>query len=387
MEADNRIQCSVVEHASQLEELRSEWTALLARSSTNEPTLAPEWALTWWRVFGGLDGRELKTALFREDGRLVGMAPLLKRRYFYPGKLPFQRLEPLGTGEDLEDEVCSDYANVISEKGAEDRVARALAQTLAIGKFGNWDELLLPMANGEAPCVQSLIAAFGSQGFDARADEAGASPYIPLPRTWEQYLEALSSDDRYYLARSMREFDKWAGGEVEVKHATSRADLEIGKKILIELHRERWSAEGKQGVFASSHFSAFHEALLPQLLDAGALELMWVSVRGAPIAALYNIAWNGKIYCYQSGRTLDVPRNVRPGVIAHVYAIRRAIETGRSEYDFMAGTSQFKRKLALAYKPLVRVRAVRKSLIEYVRVFAESAAAATRTLRKRHRAR
>jgi CelD/BcsL family acetyltransferase involved in cellulose biosynthesis len=361
--------------------------ALLSRSSTNEPTLTPEWVLTWWQVFGGLDGRELKATLFREDGRLVGMAPLLKRRYLYPGRLPFQRLEPLGTGEDLEDEVCSDYANVISEKGAEDKVARALAQTLAIGKLGNWDELLLPMANGDAPCVQSLISAFVSQGFDTRADEAGASPYIPLPRTWEQYLEALSSNDRYYLARSMREFDKWAGGEVEVKYATSKSDLETGKKSLIKLHRERWSAEGKQGVFASSHFSAFHEALLPQLLDAGALELMWVSVRGAPIAALYNIAWNGKIYCYQSGRTLDVPRNVRPGVIAHVYAIRRAIETGKSEYDFMAGTSQFKRKLALAYKPLVRVRAVRKSLIEYVRVFAESLAATTRTLRKRPRAR
>jgi len=110
-----------------------------------------------------------------------------------------------------------------------------------------------------------------------------------------------------------------------------------------------------------------------------------ISVRGAPIAALYNIAWNGKVYCYQSGRTLDVPKNVRPGVVAHVYAIRRAIETGRTEYDFMAGISQFKRKLALAYKPLVRVRAVRKSLVEYVRVLAEGMAGVTRVLRNRQR--
>jgi CelD/BcsL family acetyltransferase involved in cellulose biosynthesis len=185
----------------------------------------------------------------------------------------------------------------------------------------------------------------------------------------------------------MREFEKWAASEVEINYATSRADLEEARRILIALHQERWSAEGRAGVFASERFSAFHEALLPELLDNGALELMRLSVRGVPIAALYNISWNGKIYSYQSGRSLDVPKNIRPGAVAHVYAIRRAIESGKTEYDFLAGASLFKRKFALAYKPLVKVRAARRSLIEYVRVFAQGAVASSRVLRQRLRRR
>src|SRR5215472_2269802 len=123
MNAYPGIKCSIVSEPARLEPLRQEWLALLERSATNEPTLTPAWVLTWWKVFGAQGARDLKTALFHEKGRLVGLAPLLRRRYLYGGYLPFQRIELLGTGENLQDEICSDYSNVIAERGAEDRVA------------------------------------------------------------------------------------------------------------------------------------------------------------------------------------------------------------------------------------------------------------------------
>ena len=44
---------------------------------------------------------------------------------------------------------------------------------------------------------------------------------------------------------------------------------------------------------------------------------------GAPIAALYNFIWEGKVSFYQSGRKVDVPKNIRPGIVIHAYAILR----------------------------------------------------------------
>ena len=38
------------------------------------------------------------------------------------------------------------------------------------------------------------------------------------------------------------------------------------------------------------------------LLEQGALELLWLSVRGEPVAALYGMVWAGKVYAYQCGR-------------------------------------------------------------------------------------
>src|SRR5205823_1776515 len=165
----------------------------------------------------------------------------------------------------------------------------------------------------------------------ARCTVTGAAHHIPLPETWEAYVRRLSANDRRYLLRSLRDFDAWAGPDVQIGRVTTPAELEEGKRILARLHAERWAAAGRAGVFRKSRFAAFHDAVLPQLLAEGALELIWLQARGEPLAALYNFVWNGKVYNYQSGRKVDLPRGLRPGIVLHARAIRAAIEAGRRE--------------------------------------------------------
>lgn len=95
---------------------------------------------------------------------------------------------------------------------------------------------------------------------------------------------------------------------------------------------------------------------MPLLLDLGALELRWLSVGERPLAAIYNIRWNNKIYFYQSGRTLDLPPNIRAGIVLHAHCIRQAIADGCREYDFLQGVSQYKQQLALSSRPIVQFR-------------------------------
>ncbi|HKV39497.1 MAG TPA: GNAT family N-acetyltransferase [Blastocatellia bacterium] len=376
------LECRIIDDAGALDRLRPQWTALMERSTENVVTLTPAWMLTWWRVFGRLDGRELKTALLYDNGRLVGIAPWLKRRHVYRGHLPFQRIEPLGTGEDPQDEVCSDYADLIAERGFEAAVANSLAAALASGAFGDWDELVLPASSGEAPLPRMLADSLAGIGFQACSETIGEVFYIPLPDSWEEYLGALRGPDRYYLRRSLRDFESWSGSDYELKTASCAPELERGKEILIELHNERWKREGHGGAFASSLFTAFHSELLPRLLDERAVELSWLTVRGEPIAALYNIVWDGKVYFYQSGRKPGVPKGIRPGVVIHQAAIKQAIEAGRREYDFLGGPSQFKRQMALASRPLDRIRVVKPSLVEFARSVTEQGIARTRGLRR-----
>ena len=106
---------------------------------------------------------------------------------------------------------------------------------------------------------------------------------------------------------------------------------------------------------------------MPAFLKAGALQLLWLTVRDEPIAAIYNILWNGKVYFYQSGRKIDLPSKIRPGLVMQAYALRRAIEAGRREYDFLGGAARYKLQLALASRPLVQFRAVRRALREQAR--------------------
>lgn len=272
--------CALLTEAGQLDALAPAWSDLLARSDSNEPMLSPQWLLTWWEVFGKNGGRHLRALAFFDGDRLAGLAPFLARRHWRRPGIPFRRLEPLGSGEGEADAICSDYLTVLAERGAEQAVAETFAREIAAGVGGPWDELVLPMMNGNGAMPDLLADAFHRLGFEANLTSTGEAPYIDLPATWDDYLKGLNKKHRYSVVRSLRDFEAWAGSDARLNRAVSRADLEQGQRILVELHGQRWEAAGDPGRFRSPLFLAFHEAVMPRLLDAGALELLWLTVRG-----------------------------------------------------------------------------------------------------------
>src|SRR5439155_26928139 len=145
------------------------------------------------------------------------------------------------------------------------------------------------------------------------------------------------------------------------------SSLEYGQRVLVDLHGDRWAARRPGGMFVSPRFSAFHNAVMPALLEQDALDLLWLVARGEPIAALYNLVDRGRVRFYQSGRRTDLPRGLRPGIAIHALAIRDAIGRGLREYDFLAGESRFKTDLALKGRRMVNLRAVRRSVVEVAR--------------------
>lgn len=361
------LRCTVLTDFAALEGRRADWLDLLDRSAANEPMLAPHWLLHWWRVYGATGGRTLRVGLFFDDDRLVGLAPLQGRRYWHRPGIPFRRLEPLGSDVDEGDGVGSDYLGVIAERGAEARVVRALADGVVRGEFGLWDEFVVPVMAGDGGLPTLLTEAFHAVGRPGACVTTSEAPYVTLPATWEKYLEALPSRKRRVIVHSLRDFDAWAGGAATLHRVRSADDLDEGKRVLELLHAERWRDAGQQGVFAAPRFQAFHDAVLPAWLADGALELTWLCVRGEPVAACYNVHWNNKVYFYQSGRKIDVPAKVRPGVVLMCKVMQAAIAAGRREFDFLGGASQYKLMFAATTRPLVEFRAARPSLVEWAR--------------------
>ena len=358
----------VIDNLPDLEAMTGAWRDLLDRSAWSEPTLTPLWILTWWRVFGDTEGRRLRVLAFLDEGRLVGLAPLQTRRAFERRVLPFQRLELLASGEAQEDEICSDYLGLLAERGREAEVAAAFAAALLGDEVGAWDELCLLAMSADLPMLRLLADALRARGATVAVDDslrAGMCRYIPLPATWDTYLKQLDKYQRYGILRALRDLEAWTGpGGYELHRASTPGELEEGKRVLVRLHEELWLGRGQRGCFASERFLRFHEAVMPDLLrnTDGTLDLLWLTARGEPIAALYNIVYAGKTYVYQSGRKEDVPRGIRPGIAVHALAIRRAIELGQHEYDFLSGESLYKKQLSRAVHPLVALRVVSPSL-------------------------
>lgn len=347
-----------VESLAELEALEPAWWDLCERASDREPVATPTWLLAWWRTFGD-DTRRLRSLAIWDDDRLIGLAPLQERWVRHRGILPMRRLELLATGEDEAEEVCSDYVGVIAERGAEEVVAREVAEEIA-QRASSWDELYFTQMDGESKVTIALEHALAPHGIIATERARGACPHILLPKAWDDYVKGLDSKSRYLVTRALRELDSWAGADGwKLRRATNAEELVEARDVLHRLHETRWTCDGHDGVFARDRFRTFHDEVMPKLLARGELDVVWLEVKGQPVAVLYNIVYDNKAYVYQSGRiTHDVPKNLKIGIAMNCVAIRDYIDKGLREYDFLNGMSQYKRQMCAGNsRPIVTVRA------------------------------
>lgn len=376
------LRTTVVTELAALKALAPAWDELLGRAAENELPLSPAWLLPWWEVYGDR-ARALRVLAFHDGDRLVGLAPLLARTYLHRRALPFRRLEMVGSGETQADETCGDYLGIAVEHGHEREVVSAMVEAIVAKKAGRWDELVIASMNGDGVVAPLLHDTWAAHTLDVVSETYSCAPYIALPKTWDEYMASLKSSKRSQLKKSLKAFEAWAGGPPEMFYARTPAQLTEARRVLEELHGERWTAGG---VFASSQFRDFHGRVMTELLGRGALDVGWLAVRGQPIAAFYNFVWNGHVSFYQAGRRLDVPEEVRVGMTMHAYLIRDAIARGLREYDFMEGASQYKMSLATATRPLVRMRVVRKGCMrEHARRLMERGVEVAKRIRANRR--
>ncbi len=346
------LQCSLLTTLTQLEEIATSWDALLSQSATNEPMQSSIWLHNWWRVYGGEEGRQLRVLTIRRDDRLIGIAPFSARPVRHLRALALQRLELMGTGEREEDETCSEYVGLIAARGEEQCVSDVFGACLHEGAMGVWDEVVMPAMSSEATISALTAKALGRA---TKYEIQSGAPFIALPNSWDDYMKGMSSSRRYLIRRSVRAWEKWAGEEPTLHKIEKAEDVDKGFELLANLHAERWKDKCHVGAFTSPLFESFHRQTMHDLFAAGALWLCWLEVKGKPVAALYNIVWNKQVRFYQSGRVMDVPQKVRPGVVMHACAIRQAIELGYTHYDFLAGTTRYKMQLANNVRPLVQL--------------------------------
>lgn len=356
------VKTHIITRAAQLAALREQWLELLATSDSNEPVLSPDWLLPWWDIYAPPQRRRLTALSFSRAGRLVGLAPLSCRSLRYRRIVPIRKLDPVGAGEAPEHECCSCYIGLIAERGSEPAVVQAFAEAICARGFPRWHQLQIPEMNSESPIPALLRSALAERGLLTRFSVVDETFFIPLPARYEAYVEGLSYKRRYFVRRTVRDFERWAAGTAQTRHAREPSELDASLAILEHLHRERWESAGEHGAFQSPLFSAFHRRVLAEMMRRKAAEICWLEVHGRPVAALYEIFWDNKVFIYQSGRAMDVPKGIRPGIVLHLQAIAEAIARGRSEYDLLCGDARYKRQLSGISRPLFQLEVWRPSL-------------------------
>jgi CelD/BcsL family acetyltransferase involved in cellulose biosynthesis len=316
----------------ELQTITGAWKKLLADYPLATTFSTPEWLISWWRNFGR--NQELLVAGFFADSRLVALAPLSLTRFRLAKIFSFQLLQLMGDGSK-----DSDNLDLPVRPGFEERFAGSLLQFLE-SECSSWDLAQLNTLPPESPGANAFRQALANKRWVVIQHQTPASA-IPLPETWDEYLQLLSVKERgkitYYSKRLEKKY------QVRFYKCESDSDLPLCLEALFNLHQRRWRSAGQPGTFESAERRQFYLDLGRMLLAENLLEFWLIDVNGVPAAAQFGFRFGTTVAQLQEGYDREYSTD-SVGYVLRARVIRELIAQGVRTYDFLGGEPGYKAK-------------------------------------------
>lgn len=165
------------------------------------------------------------------------------------------------------------------------------------------------------------------------------APYIPLPKTWDEYHRSLGWRRRGVLRRALR-------SPLEKVHTVKFQEyttdsLEEGLSKFFDLHQRRWQSVNVSGVFSNPKMKEFYRDIANQFLKKNWLQFSYLTVDNKVVSAAYDLVYNQKLYALTSARDLQYSE-YSVGHLHIMYLIKDAIRKNLQEFDFLKGDEPYK---------------------------------------------
>ena len=229
----------------------------------------------------------------------------------------------------------------------------------------SWDEFYLPALDMQTFPGTEALDNFSPYKTIIKDDMIVLSPFVDLDRVRARggdYLSLLSANTRSQINRSYRLCEKIAPVQLEVARDTLRA-MDIYNE-LVDLHEDTWTNRGQKGAFSSDYLFQFHKQLIQSRFQYDEIQLLRIKCENNTIGCLYNFVYKNNVYSYQTGINYYLDKRLRPGLVAHVEAIRHNATAGHKIYDFLGGSSRYKMSLATHHNRLIWIR-LQKPLLKF----------------------
>lgn len=318
-----------------------EWQNLVAHDANRHIFATPEWNRLWWSMFG--EGKKLYVLTFL-DPEPVGLAAVMLDRPEDGGRLRF-----VG-GDDL-----TDYLGPLcSQPDHLPGIAEALV-TYFRDEIPHWSWLeakCLPVPFGFA---EPLVEAADRLGLRFTIDQDEVTAVLPLPTSFESYLDQLPSKQRHELRRKVRRFEEKAPGASVITAGDKTLMVDLAS--FIGMHR---GSEGIKGKFMGPHRAIFFSRVAEAFQPLGWLSLDFLKAGEDLMASTFSFTYDRCFYLYNSAYE-KAAAGLSPGLILAARLIARCIEQGFAKFDFLRGKERYKFDLGAEPLPLYSVRLDRSS--------------------------
>ena len=314
-------------------ELEPAWRSLAARA---EGSVFLSWP--WIGTLLTLFASSALLVRIEKESRLVGLA--LLGRDTRPGRLPMMKTSFClnESGDPAVDRITIEYNDILAETASETDARGAFLELLAAR--GDWRSLRLA---GVGP---------GWSEACAHASLAYRPLAPPQPAPWSDLsgledgdpLSALSRNSREQIRRSLRFFEE--SGALAIERAEDAGPALEWFAEMAALHTETWTKRGRQGAFQGPEFALFHRRLIEAHFAEQVPDMLRLRAGDRVLGYLYNLRWRGVVHTYQSGFLYGEDPRWRPGLAAHLLAMRLYAREGASAYRFLGGQARYKASLS-----------------------------------------
>ncbi|HET7208494.1 MAG TPA: GNAT family N-acetyltransferase [Terriglobales bacterium] len=332
----------------EVQELREQWNPLLSKSLNDTVFLTWEWVSAWWNSYGANRIPFVLSAW--EDGELVGVAPLYAQQMGWLGQ-DWTGLRLIGDGSH-----DSDYLDCFSQPGREAEVMTFFVRFLELQR-SSWDWLELNGPRQHSASTSALLTCARERGWGARSESISCAT-LQLPPTWDEYLKQLEPRFRTKVRSSLSSLQQCVGSAP--LECGSKEEIESWLPPFFDLHSRRWSSQGQPGVFRDAAKRSFYGELSRLALDRGWLAFHRLNWGERPLAFQHGLLYRNRFHLLQEGYDPAFSA-IRPGVALRAWLMRRWIEAGVQEYDFLAGAARYKLEWGASQHLTLRLRLAAKT--------------------------
>ena len=300
--------------------VRRDWSNLVTADPAGTFFHTPQFLKLYWEEF--VEGQEqLLLAFAEEDGAQVGAVAFERSD---------TRLRFLGGTE------VTDYMGPVALPEAAVGFAKELLA--ALERRDDWSEADLRGLPEDRQWLKRLAEASAAQGFHVEVadDVNGVAPFLPLPGSYDEYLNGLPPKLRHEIRRKARKLEAEAG---PYRICLAHADT-LGEYLdrFVELHKR---SDGPKGVFLQPGMEIFFRRLGEELLPRGIFNLTFIEVGEEKVAGTVGFRFEGIYSLYNSAFDRSW-RRLSPGMVLVAEDIRIAIEGGCNGFDMLKGEYDYK---------------------------------------------
>ncbi len=300
---------------------RRGWAELVEADPAGTFFHTPGYLKLYWEEFGEQPEHLLLAFAEEDDGAQIGA-------------VAFERIDD--TLRFLGGTEVTDYMGPVGVPERQEAVAKELWAGLEARE--DWRQADLRGLAADNPWLRFLADAAAAQGLGVQEteDQNGTAPYLPLPGSWDAYLEALPAKLRHEIKRKANKLEAETG-PFTIQTAT-RETLNPLLDRFVELHR---LSEGPKGVFMQPGMEIFFRRLGEAFLPQGIFNLTFIEVGGELAAGTIGFRFDHTFFLYNSAFDRKWG-NLAPGMVLVGEDIRLALESGCRGFDLLKGDYQYK---------------------------------------------